>query len=341
MVMGTLLDSLNTWLKQAMLDDESVLLMGEDILDPYGGAFKVTRNLSNIYPDRVLTTPISEAGMVGVAIGLALGGFRPVVEIMFGDFSTLVADQVINHLSKFSSMYGDVFPGTVIIRTPMGGRRGYGPTHSQTIERIYLGVPSLKVIAPCHFAGGAGELLYRAILKQKAPVFFVENKLQYLLGMLDQGGTGDVAVEQIEEGSENLFPVYRARVRGAPEAEVTIITYGYMSELAREAMVELAYQKEIFLDLLVFTQLSPLDIPKQAQSYLENRDLLILEEGTRGWGWGAEVLARLSDDNQLYRRAKRLAARESIIPASPELERKVLPQVEDIISAILTMRGGG
>ncbi len=141
--MTTVLASLNSALRQALTQDERVLLLGEDILDPYGGAFKVTRGLSEAFPERVLTTPISEAGFTGVATGMALRGLRPVVEIMFGDFVTLIADQLINHAAKFRWMYNDQVSVPLVVRTPMGGRRGYGPTHSQTLEKLFLGVPGL------------------------------------------------------------------------------------------------------------------------------------------------------------------------------------------------------
>jgi len=144
----TVLDSLNDCLHRVFQDDPTVLLIGEDVLDPYGGAFRVTRGLSTAYPGRVLAAPISEAGIVGVAAGFALRGFHPVVEIMFGDFLTLAADQVINHLSKFRWMYNDQVSLPLVIRTPMGGRRGYGPTHSQTLEKLFIGVPGLRVLAP-------------------------------------------------------------------------------------------------------------------------------------------------------------------------------------------------
>src|SRR5512136_779089 len=117
--MPTVLDSLNAALHRAFSTDESVLLLGEDVLDPYGGAFKVTRGLSTAFPDRVLTTPISEAGILGVATGMAMRGYRPVVEIMFGDFITLIADQVINHAAKFRWMYNNQVKVPLIIRTPM------------------------------------------------------------------------------------------------------------------------------------------------------------------------------------------------------------------------------
>ncbi len=150
--MTSVLESLNTALHQAFASDPSVYLLGEDVLDPYGGAFKLTRGLSSQYPGRVLTSPISEAGITGVAAGMALRGLRPVVEIMFGDFVTLAADQIINHIAKFRWMYNDQVRVPLLLRTPMGGRRGYGPTHSQTLEKLFLGIPGLQVLTPCAFS---------------------------------------------------------------------------------------------------------------------------------------------------------------------------------------------
>ena len=115
---------------------------------PYGGAFKVTRGLSSRFPARVFATPISEAAIVGLATGLALRGMRPVAEIMFGDFLFLAGDQLVNHAAKFRWMYHDQVRVPMVIRTPMGGRRGYGPTHSQSIEKHFMGVPGLWVVAP-------------------------------------------------------------------------------------------------------------------------------------------------------------------------------------------------
>ncbi len=135
----------------------------------------------------MLTTPISEAGIVGVASGMALRGLRPVVEIMFGDFLTLAADQVINHAAKFRWMYNEQARVPLVIRTPMGGRRGYGPTHSQTLEKHFLGTPGLRVLAPCAL-GEPGKLLLQAILEDDDPVLFVENKLLYLLPVQEVAG---------------------------------------------------------------------------------------------------------------------------------------------------------
>ena len=130
--------SLNKSLHFLFDNHESVYLIGEDILDPYGGAFKVSSGLSTKHPKRVISTPISEAAITGLGIGLAIKGMRPIIEIMFGDFITLCADQIINGMSKFSWMYGEDISIPLVIRTPMGGRRGYGATHSQSLEYAYF-----------------------------------------------------------------------------------------------------------------------------------------------------------------------------------------------------------
>ena len=135
---------------RALEQDPRVVLIGEDIESPYGGAFKATKGLSNAFPGRVRNTPISEALIVGLGNGLALAGMRPVCEIMFGDFLTLAADQWLNHAAKFRYMYNEQVHVPLILRTPMGGRRGYGPTHSQSIEKHFLGVPGTRVLAMNH-----------------------------------------------------------------------------------------------------------------------------------------------------------------------------------------------
>ncbi|MGH9581993.1 MAG: thiamine pyrophosphate-dependent enzyme, partial [Bryobacteraceae bacterium] len=137
--------SLNRALRDLLSENSDVLLFGEDLHDPYGGAFKVTAGLSTQFPGRVISTPISEAGVMGAAIGLALEGFRPVVEIMFADFATLAMDQLFNHAVKFPGMFREASV-PLVVRTPGGGRRGYGPTHSQSVENLLTGVPGLTVV---------------------------------------------------------------------------------------------------------------------------------------------------------------------------------------------------
>ena len=141
---------LNDALHEAMEENSKVLFIGEDILDPYGGAFKVAKGLSTKFPDRVYPTPISEAAIMGIANGLSLRGFVPVVEIMFGDFIALAFDQILNHMSKFGSMYNGQVKPHLVVRTPMGGYRGYGPTHSQSLEKFLIGIPNIIVLYPSH-----------------------------------------------------------------------------------------------------------------------------------------------------------------------------------------------
>ena len=139
-------------LRRSILDlferRDDVYLLGEDVLDPYGGAFKITQGLSSRWPKRVITTPVSEAGLFGVAAGMAMRGYRPILEIMFGDFIALGFDQIVNGIGKFREMFDDQVRVPMVVRTPMGGRRGYGPTHSQSLEKLLLGVPGITVVAP-------------------------------------------------------------------------------------------------------------------------------------------------------------------------------------------------
>jgi len=336
----TVLDSLNLGLQKALEDDAKAIILGEDILDPYGGSFKVTRGLSTQFPDRVLTTPISEGGITGIAGGLALRGFHPVVEIMFGDFTTLIVDQVVNHLAKFHDMYHGQTNVPVVIRTPMGGRRGYGPTHSQTLEKLFLGVPGLRVLAPFHLQGEEaigtpGVMLYDAITYSDGPTMFVENKLQYPLKLLS---SSDLSEYKLDVSNTNGASFFKLALQGAPEPQVSLAGYGYMAKLALTALHQLAYQHEIFCDLLVPTQLAPFELAPLFQSVGKTGRLLTVEEGTLSLGWGAEVLARASEAlGAGLKSAKRLAAKETVVPASPRLESEVLPGVEDIIQEVREM----
>ena len=139
--------SINTALETILTNHEDVILFGEDLLDPYGGAFKITKDLSEIYPDNIISTPISEAGIVGMGIGLSLNGFKPYVEIMFGDFISYAFDQILSNASKFYSMYNKQVNVPLNIRTPMGAGRGYGPTHSQSLEKHFIGINNIEIIA--------------------------------------------------------------------------------------------------------------------------------------------------------------------------------------------------
>ena len=340
--MPNVLDSLNTSLRDVMAQDQRVFIIGEDILDPYGGAFKVTSGLSSSFPKRVISTPISEAGLVGIAAGMALRGLRPVVEIMFGDFFTLIADQLINHIAKFRWMYNEKVNVPIVIRTPMGGRRGYGPTHSQSLEKLYLGIPGIRILSPCTI-GDPGKLLTQAILDDDNPVLFIENKLQYLLNLRTKESLAEFSIrDDIGDGfgDDLLLPVsyapsYTLRLADSPSPKLTITAYGYMAEIALEAVLRLAYEEEIFTELVIPTQLAPFQLKPIISSVQKTHKLVVVEEGGRTLGWGTEILASsieiLGKDLEY---ANRVAGLNLPIPASAHLEKSILPGVQDIIAAV-------
>lgn len=343
--MPSVLEALNQALHRAFMDCPDAILLGEDVLDPYGGAFKVSKGLSSAYPKRVFTTPISEAGICGVAAGMALRGLRPIVEIMFGDFLTLAADQLINHIAKFRWMYNDQVRVPLVIRTPMGGRRGYGPTHSQTLEKHFLGVPGLHTLAPSAF-GDPGELLYKAILETEDPILFIENKLLYLLPVHNNDTLQDFELDEstpqqpgLTSGNGKPFaPAHRLRVRAAPKPRLTIAAYGYMAELAKQAIHKLAFQYEIFAELVVLTRLAPFEGELLFESIQQTRALLVVEEGNLSFGWGAEVVARATQAvGTKLQQSHRVAAQDLPVPASATLESAVLPGVDDIVQVAKSM----
>lgn len=355
--MPTVLESLNNALHHSLAYDQRVIILGEDILDPYGGAFKVTKGLSTAFPERVFATPVSEAGFTGVAAGMALRGLRPVVEIMFGDFVTLIADQLINHIVKFSTMYNQHVSIPMVIRTPMGGRRGYGPTHSQSLEKLFLGIPGLRIIAPSHLCD-PGWLLSYAILNDNYPVLFVENKLLYLLEDVDPNTLTDYSVTQSSESnlvdrhtqvmssessvkpepslsSKSYAPSLTIKIKHAPDPEITLAAYSYSSELALKAIKLLAYQYEIFAELVIVTQLTPIEFEPILVSVSRTGRLLVIEEATLTSSWSSEVVARIAESlGPRLRVASRLAGRDLLIPASPSLESSVLPDVMDIVQSV-------
>ncbi|HEX2980923.1 MAG TPA: transketolase C-terminal domain-containing protein [Anaerolineaceae bacterium] len=329
---NTYVDQLREGLHQMMADDRRVVVLGEDILDPYGGAFKVTRGLSSKYPDRVLTTPISEAAIAGVAVGLAIRGLRPIAEFMFGDFITLAADQIVNHAAKYIAMYPDNLQLSMVLRTPMGGGRGYGPTHSQSLEKLFLGLPMLHIVAPSHFHDPADML--RTAISNANPVLFLENKLLYPqpLRLTPQ-------FEQIQR-SEAVDDLGYACVmlENYPEGQkpdVALVAYGGASRLLEPLLNRLAGE-EIWIKACLPGCLSPLPI-RQILQYIEGIGrVIVVEEGTASFGWSAEVSAQIYDafGGQLAGPILRLGAAETVIPASKPLEDQVLLSEEKILSAV-------
>jgi pyruvate/2-oxoglutarate/acetoin dehydrogenase E1 component len=323
---------LNESLHRLFAEQSDVVLIGEDLLDPYGGAFKVSAGLSTRWPDRVLTTPISEAAIVGMAGGMALRGLRPIVEIMFGDFTALACDQIVNHLAKFRAIYHGQVSCPVVIRTPMGGRRGYGPTHSQSLEKLFLGVPGLTVVAPSRHHD-LGEMLHRAVLETTDPVLFVENKLMY--GQPHQPPREGRIAEFAVRTTADRYPTLTLSLNDFAPPDVTVVTYGGMLPLAMEGALELAMEHELFAEIVAPSQLSPLPAAELVAALGRSRRLIVAEEGTRAAGWGAEVVARLMDESDFHFASARVAAKDAIIPTSRPLEDAVLPQPKDIVAAAL------
>lgn len=330
--MTTVLEAINRGLRRCLAESDDVYLLGEDVLDPYGGAFKVSRGLSSAFPERVITTPISEPGFVGLAVGMALRGLRPIVEIMFGDFLTLGTDQLINHASKMRWMSADEARVPLVLRTPMGGRRGYGPTHSQSLEKHFLGTPGLRVVAPNPWFSPE-ELIARAVLHDDDPVLFVEHKILYGISVWNANEESEFDVVL----SNNLYPTARVRIDGAPEPVTTLAAYGYASHLAAEAMRQLAYEHEVFTEVIAPMQISPMRTELLAESAQATGAVVTIEEAPGEFGWGSEVIAALELGGLERLRKRRVAAQAMPVPASGPLEAAVLPQIDDIVAAVLDL----
>lgn len=310
-----------------------VYLLGEDILDPYGGAFKVYRGLSTRFPDRVLTMPVSEAGMIAAANGLALRGFRPVAEVMFGDFATLALDQILNHAAKFGR-FTDSQRGTpIVLRMPSGGYRGYGPTHSQSLEKLFLGIPGLVVTASDIVHDPL--LIWERMLGLSAPCVHVENKTLYssVLPEITDSRLGRFYLSS----SRGYFPTTTLSLTERNGAnDVAIVAYGGMTGMAMEAAERLFVEYEIHATVVVPSQLAPLPVEDLAAAVARAQSVVVLEEGTERAGFGAEVIAALSSLDLLKsKRVRRCAAFDTIIPGSASLERDVLPSVERLIATVM------
>jgi len=327
---GTQLEAINRSLRKWLRDDERVILLGEDVRSPYGGAFKATRGLSDEFPERVINTPISEAGIVGVGNGLALGGRRPIVEIMFGDFLALCFDQLLNHAAKFHSMYAEQVTAPLIVRAPMGGGRGYGPTHSQNIEKHFVGVPGLAV-AILH-ARTRVDAMYEALRSVDDPIVLIENKLLYR-----ERADAALPAGYTRHESTALLPTTVLSPAGQPD--ITIVAFGRMSSLAEQAATALAAREEIAPELLFPLSVSPLDIEPIRESVARTGRLLVVEEGAEGFDLAAEVIANiaLGYRGSAALRVRRLAAHAAPIPSAIDLERMVLPDQDDIYEACVEL----
>lgn len=315
-------------LEQGLTDHPNLVIIGEDIESPYGGAFKCTQGLSAKWPDRVRNTPISEHAIAGIGNGLAMRAMIPVVEIMFGDFMTLCMDQWVNHAAKFRFMFNDKVRVPVIIRTPMGGKRGYAATHSQSIEKHFVGLPDTQVLCLHHRYSPA--MLYKDLFRTvDRPTLVIENKTLYGQNVSAEAPPGfDLLF------TDELFPTARLKPdTGTSQADVTIVSLGGSSLDAEEAAVRLFQEEEIIADVFFPTRLYPFDIGVLEQSLTETRRLLVVEEGQGFCGLGAEIIAQAAERfGSLGLSCKRLSATPNPIPAARPLEQQCLPGPTHVVA---------
>lgn len=325
----TIRESLNDALRQILASDKRTVILGEDLHDPYGGAFKVTAGLSTDFPGRVLSTPISEAGITGAAIGLAMAGCVPVLEIMFADFVGLCFDQLYNQATKLGPIHGgSALP--MVIRTPVGGYRGYGPTHSQSPEALIASIPGMTVVSP-NKRVAPGSLLANAIRHAPGPLLFAEHKLLY-----GQRADASDYIHLPPSGTQPLEAAFPTAARLREQTDIVIVTYGWMLSLVEEAASRLENEEELSVEILVPTLLAPLPIETLATRIRRCDRILIVEEGPREMGIGSEIISRLTELGAV-RKARLLGSHDGFIPAARHLEQTVLPSVDSIVAAAASM----
>ncbi|MEM6342602.1 MAG: thiamine pyrophosphate-dependent enzyme [Bacteroidota bacterium] len=326
MVKKRMVERLNTFFKDTMAAEPNTVFMGEDVLSPYGGAFKVARDLSDRFAERVFSTPISEAAITGIGNGLALNGMKPYVEIMFGDFVTLAMDQIVNHASKFHHMFLHQVNCPVVVRTPMGGRRGYGPTHSQTLDKFLIGIDNVKTIALSPLLDPYPVL--EAIQREEHPVILIENKVDYGKRIATQRHPNFTY-----ELDDARYPIVRIKP-AASATDITLVAYGGMAELTHQILPQIFRETDQKPELIVLSQISPLPLQALLDSVAKTQQLIVLEEGSPSGGVGGEIIASVVENSKVPIRAKRIAALPVPIPSVKSLEGEVLPSPDRIIAEI-------
>lgn len=315
-------DSLRNGLSKLLMDPK-VFLLGEDIIEPYGGAYSITKGMSDKFPNKLINTPMSEQAFTGLGVGMALGGYKPIVEIMFGDFSTLILDQVLNHASKFVEGFNSKMH--LVIRVPMGGYRGYGATHSQSLEKLFFGLPNITVVAPSVLQS-PGELLVNS-LELGIPVIFVENKLDYTRKMFSSESYSSNFV--IKHYGNSKFPIIEVNIKKEENPEITIISYGGMIKPTLDLIYKLYIEEELPIRLLDISLLSPIDFDLLSGLLQKSKKILTIEEGHIPSGFGDIIISNLCQRGHKAE-FKSIGATLNIIGSSKEAENMVLPNFEKI-----------
>lgn len=318
----TYAQALNDALREEMRRDKSVFIMGEDI-GHHGGIFRVTKDLVNEFgEERVRDTPISEAAFVGLGIGAAIEGMRPVVELLFMDFALVSADQIVNQAAKLRYMSGGKLSIPIVIRTQQGGGRGNGAQHSQSFESWLAQVPGLIIVAPSTPADAKG--LLKSAIREPNPVVFIEHKLLY-------NTKGEVP------DGDYTIPIGKAEIKRYGR-DITIVSFSRTLLFALEAAEQLS-QKQIEAEVIDLRSIEPLDMESIIDSVKGTGRLLVVHESYANCGIGAEIITRMSEQAQdiLITPARRLGARHIPIPVAEPLENYVLPQISDIVRVVEEM----
>jgi len=315
MAKTTYVDAIRDGLWEEMERDDRVFLLGEDV-GIYGGAFKVTKGMLDRFGDlRVIDTPICESAIVGAAVGAALAGMRPVVEMQFIDFISCAFDQIVNFAAKCRYRWGAGIP--IVVRGPCGGGVHGGPFHSQNVEAYFFNVPGLKIVCPSTAYDAKG--LIKAAIRDEDPVLYFEHKYLYR------------RVKEDLPEEDFVVPIGKAALR-REGADLSIITYGAMVYKALDAAEELA-KEGVEVEVLDLRSLLPLDEEAILATAKKTSKIIVLHESTLTGGPGGEIVARIAQKAFEYLDGPivRIAPPDTPVPYSPPLEEAFLPQVQGIV----------
>jgi 2-oxoisovalerate dehydrogenase E1 component beta subunit len=320
----TYLEALRSALSDLLAEDERVLVLGEDI-GTMGGAFRVTAGLQERFgTSRVIDAPMAETAILGCAIGLALSGLRPIVELQFADFISCCYDQLVNEAAKLHYRFGIAVP--IVVRCPSGGGLGAGPFHSQCPEGVFAHVAGLKVVCPATVQDAYG--LLRASLADPDPVLFFEQKALYR----SQKAPLDRAAP---------LPLIGQATMRRDGRDVSVVSYGSMVPRCLEAAQRLAAEG-IEAEVVDLRSLVPFDLDTVAASVRRTGRLVVVHEDTSSSGFGAEIIARLAESDVLYSLDApvcRVTAPDTPVPSSPVLEERFVPSTERILRAVRAVAG--
>jgi pyruvate dehydrogenase E1 component beta subunit len=315
----TMREAISQALWEEMERDEKVFIIGEEV-GVWGGTYAVTKGFYDHFgAKRVKDTPIAESAIIGAAIGAALTGLRPVAELMTINFAFAAMDHIVNEAAKLRYMFGGQFTIPMVIRTPGGGGRQLGATHSQTPDAIFAHFPGLKVVAPGTPEDAKGML--KSAIRSDDPIMFIEHATLYQV-------RGDVP------DGDYTIPLDKAKIHRSG-SDVTLVTYSKMLELSVKAADQLA-KEGIEAEIIDLRCLRPLDMEPVLESIKKTNRAVVVEEGWRSFGVGAEVASRIYEQAFDYVDApiQRVAQKEVPLPYNRNLEQMALPQVEDIIQAV-------